>query len=421
MYNSKASWPLESGERLLWEGAPDPAPTKSARRISRRLLFWAALLFLIAAVWIVLRLTVIGGEIVVHAANPSLEAFSFEAKAVDFNLIHLFIIAAVFTLTVLQMRVVQRRLGRTRCAVTDCRVLVRCGTKVQSASFADAPGVLWQTDDEGRRSFFVCHPLSKPALSVLPGGVGMGPFDAKTAADVESLLRKVNGFPQQEENDASLPCHRFPFWADAGEREAIAAHLLPGERLLWYGRSEPTPSKTVIIVSLILNIFLGAIGLLGLFVLVPSFPDQFRKGREILQLLFIDVGGPLGWLMGFVMGLFTILYFSAPFILLVIPLLERNKKRQTSQYRHLVTDHRAWTMRLGNNPGAIGGAAIVCGTPVVLQEFGGCFSVAFLSAGGKALIVPRLGIFPTYGFAELSESDAHAAAEALNALRRRLD
>ena len=240
----------------------------------------------------------------------------------------------------------------------------------------------------------------------------MGPFDAKTADEVETALRKANGFPPLGGNDVCPACHHFPFWADAAEREAVVAHLLPGERLLWYGRPEP-----VMTVLWIANLFLGAIGLWGLVVLIPTFPEQFRKAREFLHILFVGVGGPLGWLMGFVMVLFTIFYFIAPFFL-AIPLLER-KNRRNYQFRHIVTDRRAWTMRLGDKRNIIGGAAIVCGAPAVSRELFGRYSVAFLSADGKALIVPRLGV--STGFAVLSETDARAAADALSALRRRLD
>lgn len=420
--NSKVSWPLEPGERLLWEGAPDPAPTKAAHRITRRLLFWAALLFLIAAAWIVLRLTVIGEEIVVHPSISELEPFSFEPNAADGCMVQLFIVALLLVWPVFRMRRNEHRLRGARCAVTNRRVLAKIGTKIQAASFANALGVLWHADDNDRRTFLVSLPPSKSAVSVMPGGVGLGPFDSTTANAVESALREANGLPPPDENADVSSSHRFPSWMDAVECKAILAKLFPGERLLWCGRPEPTPSKAVIIATWMMNLFLGTIGLLGLIVLVPSFPEQFRKSREILQVLFVGVGGPLGWLMGFVMALFLIFYFSVPFLLLAIPWSERRRNRQYIQYRHLVTDRRAWTIRLGDNPGTmVGGIVLIGGNPAMARTFGGRFSVALLSKDGKTLIVPRRGTYPTTVFSDLSECDAHAAVDALNALRRRPD
>lgn len=418
-HDTSQPWPFKPGERLLWEGAPDPAPAKTARRIARRLLFWAAFLSLVAAAWVVLRLTVIGEEIVVHPAISELEPFGFESKAADACMVQVFIVALLLVWPAFRMWKDGWRLRSTRCAITDCRALVRIGTKTQAASFANVPAVLWRADADGRRSFLVCLPPSKSALPAMPGGVGLGPFDPTTANAVESALRKANGLPPPDESADVSSSHRFPSWMDAVERKAILARLLPGERLLWCGRPDPTPSKTVKIATWMARLVLGAIGLWCLVGLVPTFPEHFSRSREILQVLFVGVGGPLGWLMGFVMALFAIFYFTAPFLLLAIPWGGRRTNRQYIQCRHLVTDRRAWTMRLGDKPGAmVGGMAIIGSMPAVARELGGRFSVAFLSKNGKALIAPRLGAFPAYGFAELSETDAHAAAEALGALRR---
>ncbi len=69
--NPEASWPLEPGERLLWEGAPDPAPTKAARRAFIRCVLYAIILVLLAAYMLALLLSSnVDGFVEIHTADP---------------------------------------------------------------------------------------------------------------------------------------------------------------------------------------------------------------------------------------------------------------------------------------------------------------------------------------------------------------
>ena len=65
-------WPLEHGERLLWEGAPDPSPTKVARQTFRRCVLYAAILAIPGAYMLGLLLASSAAGVAIHPADPTM-------------------------------------------------------------------------------------------------------------------------------------------------------------------------------------------------------------------------------------------------------------------------------------------------------------------------------------------------------------
>ena len=74
-------------------------------------------------------------------------------------------------------------------------------------------------------------------------------------------------------------------------------------------------------------------------------------------------------------------------------------------------------MRLGNTSCDIGGVSILLGDSPIAEKTGKRFTVFLLVRNGKVFFLSNPLALPTTAFADLSESDARAAVDALNALR----
>ena len=312
-----------------------------------------------------------------------------------------------------------RRLRRTRCAVTDRRMLVRCGQKVRCEPFGDAPGVVWKRDTEGRRSFAI-WPWEGPLWRVVAG-----PLDAKQAAQVEAALREAHGLPPLDGTVDGTSAHAFPPWMGEEERKSIASLLLPGERLLWCSR----PELQVFWIAdgiwylLVACLWLWAIHVACVHGANPFDMGPLFKGIDVLHVFFVRVGGVFGWLTGCVAGLMllpisigmSIGLFVLPLFFFAVPWRGRRPIRLT---RFLVTDRRAWAMRLGNTSCDIGGVSILFGDSPGAEKRGKRFTVFLLLRNGRVFFLLHPLALPTTVFADLSESDAVAAVDALNALRK---
>jgi hypothetical protein len=203
------------------------------------------------------------------------------------------------------------------------------------------------------------------------------------------------------------------------EQGKIAMLLLSGERLLWCGRPEQSVSR---IGDWLWNIFVLSLWLGCVYVAIPHTVVFCQKCTEALHFLFAHVGGVFGWLAGCVAGIMflpmTFGLFVAPLFFLVVPSWGKKLSQRT---RYFVTDRRAWVMRLGDPSCNMGGVSILCGDAPVVNKTGRRFTVHLQVLNGNVLVLPGILAVPTTRFSDLSESDAYAAAEALNALRRRLD
>ena len=413
-------WPLEPGERLLWEGAPDPSPTKVARRTFRRCVFYAAILAIPGAYMLALLLTSTVDGIVIHPADPTMGDLLLPVQVVVGIAVTLLGGAGTCVLICWRTLLSGRRLRRTRCAVTDRRMLVRCGQKVRCEPFGDAPGVVWKRDTEGRRSFAI-WPWEGPLWRVVAG-----PLDAKQAAQVEAALREAHGLPPLDGTVDGTPAHAFPPWMGEEERKSIASLLLPGERLLWCGRPKPRVSWIAdgIWYLLVACLWLWAIHVACVHGVSPcDIGHLLIKGIDVLHVFFVRVGGVFGWLTGCVAGLMllpisigmSIGLFVLPLFFFAVPWRGRRPIRLT---RFLVTDRRAWAMSLGNTSCDIGGVSILFGDSPGAEKRGNRFTVFLLLRNGRVFFLLHPLALPTTVFADLSESDAVAAVDALNALRK---
>ncbi len=408
-------WPLEPGERLLWEGAPDPSPTKTARRTFRRCVFYAAILALPGAYMLALLLASPVDGVAIHPADPTMGDLLLPARMVVGIATLLLGTAGVCAWICGRALLSERRLRRTRCAVTDRRMLVRCGPKMHGKPFDDASCVVWKRDAEGRRSF-ATYPWKGRLWRI-----ASGPLDAHTAAQAEGALREAHGLPPLGETSDETPAHAFPPWMGEEERTSIAALLLPGERLLWCGRPEPQFSR---IADGIWYLFASGFWLWTIHVACvhdagPGDIVSFQKCADILHTLFVRVGGVFGWLMGCVAALMlfpmSICLYVFPLFFFAVPWLGRRSLRLT---RYLVTDRRAWTMRLGDVSHDIGGVSILFGDSPIVKETGRRFTVYLQVRNGKVFCLPNPFALPTTAFADLAESEAHSACAALRTLQK---
>ena len=215
------------------------------------------------------------------------------------------------------------------------------------------------------------------------------------------------------------PAHAFPPRMGEEERKSVAALLLPGERLLWCGRPEPQVSWVAdgIWYLFAAGLWLWAIHVACIHGASPCDMGYFSKCADILHTLFVRIGGVFGWLTGCVAGLMflpmSIGLFVFPLFFFAVPWLGRRPIRLT---RFLVTDRRAWTMRRGNPSRDIGGVSFLFGDSPGAEKRGKRYTVFLLVRDGKVFFVPHPLASTT--FSDLSESDASAAVDALNVLRR---
>ena len=130
-------WPLEDGERVLWEGAPDPAaPPSDGIRPVFRTRFLAGFLLLLLAIGLALaayRLRLSGDTWTLPCADPSLR-IELPLETLDGAAFAFCLVGALVGLLFLEAGRARRIRRRTRYAVTDRRVLVAVGRRLRTVS-----------------------------------------------------------------------------------------------------------------------------------------------------------------------------------------------------------------------------------------------------------------------------------------------
>ena len=420
-------WPLEDGERVLWEGAPDAAPTKDDRAPVRRGVAWAAIAAALFAALLVWRLG-FGDEIVLHPADPSLGDVVFDAEPVDGALALFAVLVPLHLLLFFFPFFERRRLRNARFALTDRRLLRRFGAKPPNAiplsdvaiAGRDAPDAL------GRVRLRVFRRSSPPARSSNPAGhhPWIGPFPPAVADAFDAALRSALGLPPTTDAPESKPGdHVFPSWMDERERKRIAASLAPGERLLWCGR----PAGTVPALFWILWAGLLVFLLCGFTCLIrlEDVPSVVSRFLETERLLFVRIGGAGGWMAGIVFGLFVAVYPAAFAAGLFIIAEEPWRFRRGARcVRYLVSDRRTWHMLSSPSPDAgrtptlplLDGGGLPW-KPVVRRAGSGRSDVLFRPFPGKTFDPERVSKRNATGFLDLPDADVPAALAALEELR----
>lgn len=420
-------WPLEDGERVLWEGAPDAALTKDARALVRRGVVWAAIAAALFAALLVWRLG-FGDEIVLHPADPSLGDVVFSAEPVD-GALALFVVLVPLHLLLFFFPFFERcRLRNARFALTDRRFLRRFGAKPPNAiplsdvatAGRDAP------DDLGRVRLRVFR-RSRPVRTFIPAEhhPWIGPFPSAVADAFDAALRSALGLPPTTDAPERTPGHCvFPSWMDERERKRIAASLAPGERLLWCGRPAGTvPALFWILWAGLLGFLLCCLACLIRLENVPSVVSRFL---ETERLLFVRIGGVGGWTAGIVFGLFVAV-FPAAFAagLFIIAEEPWRFRRGARCVRYLVSDRRTWHMLSSPSPPNAGRTAtlpLLDGgglpwEPVVRRAGSGRSDVLFRPFPGKTFDPERVSKRNATGFLDLPDADVPAALAALEELR----
>ena len=417
-------WPLEDGERVLWEGAPDATLTKDARALVRRGVVWAAIAAALFAALLVWRLG-FGDEIVLHPADPSLGDVVFSAEPVD-GALALFVVLVPLHLLLFFFPFFERcRLRNARFALTDRRFLRRFGAKPPNAiPLSDVATTGRDEPDALGRVRLRVFRRSRPVRTFIPAEhhPWIGPFPSAVADAFDAALRSALGLPPTTDAPERAPGHRvFPSWLDERERKRIAASLAPGERLLWCGR----PAGTV---PAWLWLFWAAMTGIAVFAFLSDefLPFSFPRVREIERMLFFRVGGAAGWTTGIVFGLFTAVYAAAfaagLFIIAEAPWRFRRGARCV---RYLVSDRRTWHMLSSPSPPDAGrtptlplldGGGLPW-KPVVRRAGSGRSDVLFRPFPGKTFDPERVSKRNATGFLDLPDADVPAALAALEELR----
>ena len=418
-------WPLEDGERVLWEGAPDATLAKDARALVRRGVVWAAIAAALFAALLVWRLG-FGDEIVLHPADPSLGDVVFSAEPVD-GALALFVVLVPLHLLLFFFPFFERcRLRNARFALTDRRLLRRFGAKPPNAiplsdvdtAGRDAP------DDLGRVRLRVFR-RSRPLRSFIPAEhhPWIGPFPSAVADAFDAALRSALGLPPTTDAPERTPGHCvFPSWMDERERKRIAASLAPGERLLWCGR----PAGTV--PALIWILWAGLLGFLlcgfACIIRLEDVPSVVSRFLETERILFVRFGGVGGWMAGIVLGLFAVFHAVVPWGLFILAEEPWRFRRGARCVRYLVSDRRTWHMLSSPSPNAgrtamlplLDGGGLPW-KPVVRRAGSGRSDLFFRPLPGKTFAPERVSKRNATGFLDLPDADVPAALAALEELR----
>ena len=424
-----SAWPLEDGEHVLWEGAPDATLTDADRRQCRRGVVVAVLAAAIFVALLAWRLS-FGEEIAIHSADPTLGDIVFDADPVD-GMLALYLLLVPLHLLLFFWPALERRMLRgTRYALTDRRLLLRRGRRIRqvvpvsdisAAGFggADARGRVkarilrrsppspWRADPNRH------HPL-------------LGPFDPAAADALDAALRKALGFSRAAEGDASsesgTSAPSFPAWMEAHERERMASILVPGEKLLWCGRPAAYLSRLSLLIAVCIVILVARAA--PAFLRPEGNPLWIPRIVEIERMLLLRVGGVAGWTAGAVFALFELVVFAITFgsaaFLVTMPWWERRSRLRS---RYLVTDRRVFGVGRDVFAPAPCRESLVDPNgeldPPVVRRSGPGRSDLFLRtlpwrSGAPARVSRRTAI----GLLDLPDEDIPAALAALERLRR---
>lgn len=394
-------WPLETDERLLWEGQPDPKPDPVTRGMLRRLAILAILLFLVFILALHYRISLSGDTFTIPCADPKLSELALPMTFLTngvaaFGCAPLFILAMVLVPAYWNGWI----LRQTRIAVTNRRLLIRrLRLKAYDRSavralfrairpFAPKPG----TPPDPHITLLLRYPLPGSGRVM---DLALGPFPRDAGLACEAALHGMSaGSPT-----VYPPAHRFPSWMDAEERRWLTDGLSSGERLLWAGRpstKRDTVATAVIAAALLILQFQSGI------------PQNYCR---LLHTCLFRIGGPVGWLAGGIgLGAPTLWVNLLFLYLIAAPFLPQKLKLRPTRERYLVTDRRV-IMR--------GGVFTPDRTfpPVVKRAGKGCSFIRFIWLNDTKPPPQHPSIFFTNGFASVADTDLPAALSAIGEMR----
>ena len=424
-----SAWPLEDGEHVLWEGAPDAALTDADRRQCRRGVVAAVLAAAIFVALLAWRLS-FGDEIAIHPADSTLGDIAFDATPVD-GMLALYLLLVPLHLLLFFWPALERRMLRgTRYALTDRRLLLRRGRRIrQVVPVSDISAVGFGEPDALSRAKARILRRSPPPWHADRNGYHplIGPFSPAAADALDAALRKVLGLsPAEEKGDApsgpgtSAPA--FPAWMEARERERTSSILVPGETLLWCGRPAACLSRSSLLLAACIGIFF--ICAAPVFFRPEGNPLWIPRIVETERMLLMRVGGVAGWTAGAVFALFELVIFAFTLggvaFLVSMPWWERRSRLRS---RYLVTDRRVLWLGKGVFAPTPYRESLVDPAgeldPPVVRRSGPGRSDLFLRilpwrSGAPARVSRRTAI----GLLDLPDEDIPAALAALERLRR---
>ena len=404
-------WPLEDGERVLWDGAPDSAaPPSDGIGPVFRTRFLAGFLLLLLAIGLALaayRLRLSGDTWTLPCADPSLR-IELPIETLDGLAFAFCFVGALVGLVFLEGGRARRIRRRTRYAVTDRRVLVAVGRRLRTVSRDAVVRVLREScvplEPDPPREWFGLVVLLRPQRRwQTPERVVLGPLARASGLACEALLLGLD--PAEESGETA---RTLPDWLPDDSRRRLLAVLSPGERILWMGR----PVFRRFPPELVFPAVVVVAGIVAMaFAEDPSARESFVGFAGGIRTLLVRIGWPFGWLFGAVL-------LSMPALLLVALVLEakwcltEERRQAWSQRIFLVTDRRAVSPygEVADDPGLL--------FPPVVKRVGRDRATVFFAARPGSPPPRRPNAFNALGFRDLPDADLPAALAALEELRR---
>ena len=403
-------WPLEDGERVLWEGAPDSAapPSGGIGPVSRTR-FLAGFLLLLLAIGLALaayRLRLSGDTWTLPCADPSLR-IELPLETLDGAAFAFCLVGALVGFIFLGAGRARRIRRRTRYAVTDRRVLVAVGRRLRTVSRDAVVRVLREAcvrlEPDPPREWFGLVVLLRPRRRwQTPERVVLGPLARESGLACEALLLGLD--PAKESGETA---RTLPDWLPDDSRRRLLAALSPDERILWMGR----PVFRRFPLELVFRTAVVVAGIVAMaFAKDPSAGEAFERLIETERFLFVRMGWPFGWLFGIVM-------LSLPVLLLVVIVIDgkwylpAERRREWSRRFFLVTDRRAVSPydTVADDFDRL--------FPPVVKRVGRDRANVYFAARPGSPPPRRPNAFNAVGFLDLPYADVPAALAALEELR----
>ena len=206
-------WPLEDGERVLWEGAPDPAaPPSDGIGTIFRTKFLGGFLLLLLAIGLALaayRLRLSGDTWFLPCADPSLR-IELPIETLDGLAFAFCFVGALVGLVFLEGGRARRVRRRTRYAVTDRRILVAVGRRLRAvprdavARVFREPSLQFEPDPP-QEWFGLALFLRSRRRWQTPERVGLGPLARESGLACEALLLGLDPAAESGETARALP------------------------------------------------------------------------------------------------------------------------------------------------------------------------------------------------------------------------
>jgi hypothetical protein len=403
-------WPLEDGERVLWEGAPDSAaPPSDGIGPIFRTRFLAGFLLLLLAIGLALaayRLRLSGDTWTLPCADPSLR-IELPLETLDGAAFAFCFVGALVGLVFLGAGRARRIRRRTRYAVTDRRVLVAVGRRLRAVSRDAVVRVLREpcvrlAPDPPQEWFGLVVLLRPRRRWQTPERVVLGPLARESGLACEALLLGLD--PAEESGETA---RTLPDWLPDDSRRRLLAALSPGERILWMGRPvfRRFPPELV---------FLAAVVVAGIVAMAfaehPSAREALVGFAAAARTLFVRIGCPFGWLFGAIL-LAMPAGCLVGVVLNVKWFLTAERRREWSRLFFLVTDRRAVspTVLVAVDPDRL--------FPPVVKRLGRDRANVYFAARPGSRPPRRPNAFTALGFLDLPPADIPAALAALEELR----